>query len=147
MSYPVKWLARTTVFWRSGTGVQCLPRVTRASASIAPNPNLWLTMIPAPLVDQPPSINWERSEVWTIRYCTSLQLKLGLQKWYKHVKTNIKPQSIMEIWSIMSNVQIQVAQWPYLACNSSAMAPETIGAEALVPVKSSLHSPLRVVVV
>ena len=35
---------------------------------------------------------------------------------------------------------------PHFACKTSAMTPDTRGADALVPVKSSVHSPYREVV-
>ena len=41
---------KVVLLFCSGTLIQCLALVTMASASIAPNPNLWLTLRPAPFV-------------------------------------------------------------------------------------------------
>ena len=63
----------------SGTVVQYLALVTKASASIAPNPNFGLTLKPPPFVVQFPSFSLLGFDVYTMRYCMSLQVKVELK--------------------------------------------------------------------
>ena len=66
----------------SPTFSQLLALVTIASASIAPNPNWWLTVSPAPLVNASSVRLTNRSEfdVFAIRCCMSLHVRLGLKE-------------------------------------------------------------------
>ena len=66
-----------------GTLLHSLALVTIASASIAPNPNCELTLIPAPFIIHSlalsPFISTSELDVYTIRYCTSRQVRDGLK--------------------------------------------------------------------
>ena len=51
-------------------------------------------------------------------------------------------------WPGVHTLRVNTALLPtYLACIVRAATPDMSGVEALVPVKSSVHSPFRVVVV
>ena len=63
-----------------GTVLHLLARVTMASASIAPNPNLCETLSPAPLVCQSPLTRRDVSEVYAIKYCMSRHVRRGLRE-------------------------------------------------------------------
>lgn len=68
----------------SGTRVQLKAFLTKENAFIRPEPNFVLNQNPAAFFCQPGLLaTGAGSEVHTIRCCTSLQVKLGLEICYK----------------------------------------------------------------
>ena len=62
----------------SSTLFQFNARLTAALASTTPNPYLWLTICPAPLLDHEESLASFFLQVWTRMCCMSLYAKFGL---------------------------------------------------------------------
>ena len=132
--------AVTTAEYWGGTLIHLRALVTMASASMAPNPNLWLTLRSAPLVTHCPSTSLSWVEVYATRYCTSRHVRLGL-----HHRKSTTSQSYVQYCTYVTE-KSSFSLGTHFACNTSAMVPDMSGVEALVPVNSVVQPPLSVVV-
>ena len=131
-----------------GTLLHSLALVTIASASIAPNPNCELTLIPAPFVIHSlalsPFISTSELDVYTIRYCTSRQVRDGLKGNFQSILMSVHYAPSIKCSCIHKSDYLE--REAHFACNAKAMTPLSKGVAALVPVNDSVHSLLRVVV-
>ena len=109
--------------------VQWRALVTMASASITPNPNSRLVRMPAPFFMYRSSVLFGLL-VYTIKYCTSLQVKSGLCN------------------DIIAQSKFGINKLPhtYLASKARAIMPAVIGVDELVPPKLKVHPPYPLVV-
>lgn len=116
----------------SGTRVQLIEALTKPWAFIKPKPNLLLNRYPAVFICQPSlSYRGATSDVNTIKCCTSLHVKLPLERQIR-LSRNLGSVAI-----IMNN---------YFASNASAIIPAANGADADVPVCLIVHSLYKSVV-